>query len=181
MYTKIILTILTFALLIIGCSSQDEVLSKQRFEIDWDALQLTPRPSENLCVEISPEELNWDKLKQDFPYGLFGGIYPADSSHLQKLADGTLWVNANEPLSFQLRLWYPPGNDKAANLRFFVLLDEHQLDKALPEPGIYNDINLESGDDIALNLTLPPLESGIHDLIGVAIPYYQDYPNEHGT
>src|SRR5215210_1427907 len=83
MYTKIILTILTFALLIIGCSSQEEVLSKQRFEIDWDALQLTPRPSENLCVEISPEELNWDKLKQDFPYGLFGGIYPADSSHLQ--------------------------------------------------------------------------------------------------
>jgi hypothetical protein len=107
-----------------------------------------------------------------FSYGLFGGIYPEDTSNLQKLADGTLWVNANTPLSFKLRLWYPPGNDQAANLRFFVLLDEHQLDNALPEPGSYNDINLESGDDIALNLTLPPLESGIHDLIGIAIPYY---------
>jgi hypothetical protein len=180
MYTKTIYIILSFTLLTIGCSSQREISSQELSEIDWDHLQLTPRTSENLCMEISPEELNWDRLKQDFPYGLFGGIYPENTSNLEKLADGTLWVNANQQLSLKLRFWYPMGNDRSANLRFFVLLDERQLDKALPEPGVYNEINLERGDDIALELTIPPLENGIHDLIAIGIPYPQDYPNEHG-
>lgn len=180
MYKKIVCAILTFGLLISGCSSQKEINSYEQSEIDWNDLQLAPRTIENLCTKISPEELNWDRLKQDFPYGLFGGIYPETTSTLVKLADGTLWVNAKEQLSLKLRFWYPTGNDFSANLRFFVLLNEHQLDNALPKPGMYNDINLERGDDIALDLRIPPLENGTHDLIVIGIPYPQDYPDELG-
>ncbi len=131
-------------------------------------------------MEISPEELDWERLKQDFTYGLFGGIYPEDTSNLDKLAEGTLWVNANEQQSFRWRFWYPEGNDRSANLRLFVLLDERQLNDALPNSGIYNDINLDRGDDISLKVIIPPLDPGIHDIIAIGVPYLEEYPNEYG-
>ena len=180
MNTKTLYAILTFILFTASCSPQKTPHSQELSTIGWDDLQLTPRTNGNLCVEISPEELDWERLKQDFTYGLFGGIYPEDTSNLDKLAEGTLWVNANEQQSFRWRFWYPEGNDRSANLRLFVLLDERQLNEALPNSGIYNDINLDRGDDIFLKVIIPPLDPGIHDIIAIGVPYLEEYPNEYG-
>lgn len=180
MRIRIIFAILALILFTTSCSSESEPDSQEPSVIGWDDLQVTPKTNNNLCTDIPPEELMWERLKQDFTSGLFGGIYPEDTSNLDKLADATLWVTANEQQSLRWRFWYPEGNDRSANLRLFVLLDEHQLNSVFPEPGFYNDINLERGDDIALNITIPPLEPGVHDLIAIGLPYSQDYPNEYG-
>ena len=181
MSKKTIYIALAVIFLATSCSPNNGSRSVESSTISWEDLQITPKSNENLCSDIPPEDLNWENSKRDFTSGLFGGIYPDDLSNLDKLSDSTLWVKANEHILMKWRFWYPPNNEQPANLRLFILLDEHQLENALPEPGAYNDINLQKGDDISLNVTLPPLAPGVHDIIAIGVPYPQEYPNEHGV
>jgi len=173
--------VILFAIFQISCSASNLDASKKSSQITWNDLQITAKDNNNLCTTISLDnEQDWERSKQDFNYGLLGEIRPKHISDTNKVADRTAWINANEQQSLTWRFWYPEGNDRSVNLRLFVLLDEHQLSNALPSSGIYNDIVLERGDDISLDVIIPPLESGIHDVIAIAVPYPEEYPNEYG-
>lgn len=170
--------VFVIALVNVGCSFQSIPASS---DISWKQLQITPGPIKNLCSNIFSQDLDWGKLKNDFTYGLIEGLYPQKGSETEKLSHGTIWVDNNEELIFKWKFWYPEGNDKPVALRLFVLLDEQQLNDALPQPGAYNDIKLERGDDLSIELKIPPLDPGIHDLIAIGIPYPQSEPNAYGT
>lgn len=180
MISKIIHVILAWVWLLTSCSSQAN--SQEPSLVSWDELQVAPKPSENLCAKMNPEDLNWEQFKQDFPsYGLFNAIEPEERPNRENLAIGTQWVNAGETRVLNWRFWYPEGNESPATLRLFVLLDERQLDNALPEPGKYSDINLEPGDEKSVKVTIPPLSTGVHDVIAVGIPYPENEPDEYGS
>ncbi len=181
MRSKIIYAILFYSLLVTNCSSQKELINQEASVIRWDDLQISSKTNDEMCAKISPEELDdWENIKQNFTSGLVVGFLPEDLSTPHQIANETYWVNSNEQLLFDWRFWYPEGNEKPATLRLFVLLDERQLENALPESGLYNDINLERGDDLSTKVIIPPLESGIHDLIVIGIPYPQNDPDVYG-
>ncbi|WKZ43142.1 MAG: hypothetical protein QY302_13655 [Anaerolineales bacterium] len=179
---RIIQTSLGFILLAASCVSHNDSPNQEPTRIDWDDLQIPPKPIEDLCSAVTREEIDtWENVKNDFTYGLAGGFLPEDLSIPKKMAYDTYWVNSDEQLTFDWLFWYPEGNDESATLRLFVLLDEQQLDKALPEPGAFNDINLEKGDDKSIKVVVPPLSAGVHDLIAVGIPYPENEPDEYGS
>jgi hypothetical protein len=179
---RIIILILIFNLLATNCSLQKDAVTQEPTVIDWKDLQIGPITSEDVCAKISPDEIDdFENIKKDFTYGLAVGFFPEDLSTPSKIAHETYWVNANQQLLFNWLFWYPEGNEEPANLRLFVLLDENQLNNALPERGIYNDINLEKGDDKSIKVTIPPLSAGVHDVIAVGIPYPQNEPDEYGS
>ena len=180
MHLRILYPILVLGMLVTSCSSQ--LNNQESSVIDWKNLQIDPNTSEGVCTEISSEGVDtWESTKQDFTSGLAVGFLPEDLSKPNKIARETYWVNANQHLLFNWLFWYPEGNEEPGNLRLFVLLNENQLNNALPEPGIYNDINLEKGDDKSVKVTIPPLSAGVHDVIAVGIPYPQNEPDEYGS
>jgi hypothetical protein len=182
MPSRIILVIVFFSFLIANCTLQEAARVQVSTRIDWTDLQVTASSNTNLCAEILPEELDTGEgIKRDFTSGLAIGFLPQSLSMPHKIAYDTYWVNGNEPLSFQWLFWYPMGNTEPMDLRLFILLDEKQLTNALPQPGSYNDLQLNRGDDITLPVTIPPLASGIHDIIAVAIALPENGPDPYGT
>jgi hypothetical protein len=181
-YPRILYATLLFSLVTASCSSQNDLLNQGSSVINWENLQIASKTNDDLCAEISPDEIDdWENIKRDFTSGLAVGFIPEDLSIPRKIAHETYWVNSNEQLSFDWLFWYPDGNKTSATLRLFALLDERQLEGALPESGFYNDINLERGTDLSIKVKIPPLEPGVHDFIVVAIPYPENDPNVYGT
>lgn len=171
----------SLALLIASCSLQQDTQNQQSRQISWGDLQITPRSGNNWCAEIRPEEIDdWENIKEDFTQGLAVGFVPEKLSIAYKMGYETYWVNPGNDLSFNWLFWYPHENQEPATLRLFLLLDEHQLINALPQPGAYNDIVMEGGDDVLVNVKIPPLSSGIHDLIAIGVPYPQNDPDVYG-
>jgi len=169
-------------LLVTSCMPNPVQVIQAPSLIGWEDLQVASESINDLCPAITPEEIDtWENVKNDFTYGLAGGFLPQDLSVPLKIAHETYWINPNEQLLFDWLFWYPQGNEEPATLRLFVLLDELQLDNALPKSGIYNDINLEKGDDKSIKVTIPPLSVGVHDLIVVGIPYPENEPDEYGS
>lgn len=178
-----IYTILVLSLFVTSCSLQQEPITQVSSKITWDNLQIAPRTNENLCPELSYEglDINDEQTKQGFTYGLVERILPAELSASDKIAFRTFWVNANEQLILNWHFWYPEGNEGPLDLRLFILLDEQQLPNVLPQPGIYNDVRLEKGDDVTIQLTIPALTAGVHDVVAIAIPSPENEPDEYGT
>jgi hypothetical protein len=177
MYLRTIFVILISSLLTTSCFSQKQEPSL----IDWKNLQIPIKTDDNLCVETLPEELDTGEgIKQDFTAGLAIGFLPTNLSAPHKIAYDTYWVNADEKLSFNWLFWYPKGNEGPLNLRLFVLLDDQQLVNVLPQPGSYNDLQLNKGDDITLQVAIPPLAAGVHDVIAIAIASPQNDPDVYG-
>lgn len=169
------------SLLVASCLLQQDVQNQQSRQLNWSNLQITPRPNDSLCVEMLPEEIDgWENIKQDFTQGLSVGFIPENFSIIYKMSYETYWVNPSDDLLFNWLFWYPSGNKESATMRLFILLDEHQLSNALPQPGTYNDIILEPGDDLLVKTRIPPLSPGIHDLIAIGIPYPQSDPDVYG-
>jgi hypothetical protein len=166
--------------IVTSCSSQTRS-DGQPSSIHWEDLQVTPQPNGGLCPDISArQEPSWEEAKREAEYGIFSGIYPADETQTRKIGDSTFSVEANKSQMMHLRLWYPEGNERSANLRMFSLLDDRQLTDAINAQGSYYDIELEKGSDTLIPLKIPPLAPGVHDVITIAIPYPQEYPNPEG-
>lgn len=185
MRQHMIIFIMFLSLLIANCSTSESAKPVEPAAlsvISWNDLLLEPRTNDTLCKLTQPEENGWENMKRDFSKtGLASGFLPADFSALQQIADGTYWVNSNEPIVFDLLFWYPEGNETPATLRLFVLMDEHQLENALPELGFYNDIDLERGNDMSIKVRIPPLKPGVHDVIVIGIPYPENNPDVYGS
>lgn len=180
--TRIILVILIFNFLAANCSSKKVVATQEPTWIDWESLQIAPKAKDNSCREITPKELETagNETKQDFTSGLAFGFFPKDLSQPHKIAYDTYWVDSNEQLVLNWIFWYPKGNAGPLDLRLFILLDEHQLTTAFPQLGGYNDLYLSRGDDLTLEVTIPPLTAGVHDVVAIAVPYFQNDPDQYG-
>jgi hypothetical protein len=166
-----------------GCSSQTEPTSHEPATIEWDNLQIDPGTINSVCTEKSFEDLDpaGEQIKQDFTNGLAFTFIPQNASTANKISLETFWVNANKQSTLNLLFWYPEGNEGGLNLRFFVLLNERQLDNALPDSVIFSDINLQPGDEKSIQITIPPLSPGVHDVIAVAFPFDRNIPDVYGT
>ncbi|GAB4460204.1 MAG: hypothetical protein OHK0041_24540 [Anaerolineales bacterium] len=145
-------------------------------------MQINPGTINIVCTEKSFEDLDPDgeQAKQSFTYGLAVGFIPQNASTVNKISIETFWVNANKQSTLNLLFWYPEGNEEELNLRLFVLLDERQLDNALPDSVIFSDINLQPGDYKSIPITIPPISPGAHDVIVVAIPSPENDPDVYG-
>lgn len=163
---------------LVSCSPMIKPGVHSLSEINWGNLQVTPPSNGTLCV--AAENLSWDQVKQDFTYGLLGSLYPNDISETREIGNGTFSMDADKPLNFSLRLWYPEGNDRSLSMRMFALLDEEQLNDIFVHGEPQNNIILDRGSDTSIPLKVPPLSVGVHDLIVVAVPYPEDYPNPEG-
>jgi len=173
--------ILFLSLFIANCSQQKELITEPAV-INWNDLLLKPKTDNDLCKLMQPKEIDdWENIKRDFTTGLVVGFLPEHLSLPRRIAHETYWVNSKVQLSFNWLFWYPEGNETPATLRLFVLMDEHQLDNALPESGFYNDINLKPGDDISIKVRIPPLDPGVHDVIVIGIPYPENSPDLYGS
>jgi hypothetical protein len=177
----IIYVLLACSLLFSGCSSPTEPTTHEPATIGWDNLQIAPGTIENLCVEKSFGDLDptGEQIKQDFSDGLAVGFIPQSASTVNKISLETYWVNADKQSTFNLLLLYPNGNEGALSLRLFVLLDEHQLNNALPTSVISSDINLHPGDEKSIPIAIPSLAPGVHDVLVVGIPLVND-PDAYG-
>lgn len=181
MSAKITRILLLSILFVTSCSSQNKPVSRQF--IDWGNLQITPRPEDDWCTEIFPEQLDYtgEEIKRDFSYGLAQSLFPKDIFAPRKIAAGTYWINENEPLTVNWLFWYPAGNKDPINLRIFILLDEQQLTNALPQSGSYNDLHFEKGTSATIQVRIPPLPAGVHEVTAVAVPSPENDPDEYGT
>jgi hypothetical protein len=108
------------------------------------------------------------------------GFFPKDFSEPRKIAYDTYWVDSNQQLLLDWVFWYPKGNEEPISLRLFILLDEQQVMNVLPQSGGYNDLHLNPGDDITLQVKLPPLTAGVHDVIAIAVPFSTNDPDQYG-
>lgn len=174
--------LLVGSLLLSNCLSQNEHIAQEPVTIGWANLQIAPKTNNNFCTELSFDDLDpaGEQVKRDFTHGLAVGFIPNDSSTANKISLETYWVSVNKQLTFNLLFWYPKGNEGTLSLRLFTLLDEQPLTDALPQPGSYNDLHLNRGDYITIQVTIPPLDSGIHDVIVVAVASPENDPDVYG-
>ena len=178
--TRMIFIMMMLGVLVTNCSPYQE--SNGATVIEWKHLQIAPKTNDDLCAEILPEEMDTgSEIKQDFASGFVVGFFPKDLSKPHKIAFDTYWVNSNEELLFDWIFWYPEANEVPLNLRLFLLLDEQQLTSALPNPGSYNDLQLDPGDDVTIQVPIPPLTPGVHDVVAMAMPVPQTDPEASGT
>lgn len=175
----------SFLILILFFSSCSSKTESFRYDsVNWQNLQLTAKPVDDLCPEISPQQLDLtgEEVKHDFSYGLAQALYPKDLANVHKIAGGTYWVGAGDQLNVNWLFWYPKGNKEPIDLRLFVLFNEQQLTNALPQPGRYNDLHLERGEQITtIPIRLPFLAPGVHTIVAIAISSPQNDPDEYGT
>jgi hypothetical protein len=184
MSTKDLKVIYAIVMLVLAsCSAQRRLPSQEGLTVDWEKLQITPMPDDELCTEILPEDLDYtgEEIKRDFSYGVMQGLFPEGIFRPYKIAGGTYWIDANAPLTLNWIFVYPAGNTGPLDLRIFVLRDEAQLTNALPQPGSYNDLHLEKGDTVTIKVKIPPLPAGVHEVHAVALPLPQNDPDEYGT
>jgi hypothetical protein len=164
-----------------GCSSQTEPTTHEPATIGWNNLQIDPDAINNHCTEMSFEDLDptGGQIKQDFSVGLGVGFIPQSASTANKISLETYWVNADKQSTFNLLFLYPNGNEEAFSLRLFVLLDDRQLNNALPNSVMWSDIHLQPGDEKSIPIVIPSLAPGVHDVLVVGIPLVND-PDVYG-
>lgn len=147
----------------------DSVIAQEEFrlEISESTLGVTPQPSGNLCQPV-PNDHPWpDDPFADAPInkGLGWQMSQYDMPSAVIIGNLTYQVDANTPMVATFHLAYHPGNEGEVTLRYFVILDEQQIPAFEEKPFLYRDVTLQPGDQATLDLQIPPLEEGIHDLI----------------
>ncbi len=81
------------------------------------------------------------------------------------------WKELDVPIQGTFHLFYPstPENNHPVNLRYMVIFNEQQTAVFDDESDLYHDLTLQPGEEATLSLHLPPLHSGIYDLIVLGI------------
>lgn len=160
-----------------GCSVAKPVNNHSSL-ISWNDLQVTPSVGETLCWDISlfGDKPSWEQVKRDFRAGLVMKLEIPDA---KEIGYQTYEIPSVMPLVAELHFWYGEENSRQANIRLFTLLDEQQVD-VFTSKQFYYDVTIPIGSEVIVPLQIPPLSSGIHDLVIVGIPYVDEYPNPEG-
>jgi hypothetical protein len=153
--------------------------------IPWDDLMATYQSGDSLCWDDALyEHVSWEQTKRNFTYGLVTRLgvtdIKLDVTDKKQLGFNTYEVPSGAPFEAEFRLWYGPENERPAEIRFFSLLDEQQLD-IFPGNQYYYDLTIPAGSEMSIPLAIPSLSSGIHDLVILGIAYPDEYPVPEGS
>lgn len=146
--------------------------------ITWSDLKVTPSVNGTFCWDVSllGDKLTWEQVKRDFGTGL---VMKLDIPDAREIGYQTYEIPSGLPLEAELYVWYGEKNSKYADVRFLILLDEQQLD-AFASSREYYDAMFSPGSEMKIPIKIPPISSGVHDLVIIGIPYLNEYPNPEG-
>ncbi len=173
---KYVIVICSLALMV-GCTSPtitpsptaEAVYSTQNIH---QSLSITPQPNNQLCwYDENTFVDNWDEFinSRVFNDGLaFGLNFP----NIEQIGFHTYRVTPNEPIQATYRGFYHSESDPESVLpiRYIALLNEQQLTS--PFDGVdtpYTDIVFNYHQTETFDMTLPPLEEGIHELVVIGV------------
>jgi len=122
-------------------------------------------PNEVIETPILPEEL---LANPPMDSGIGTGFGARDIPGAVALGNNTFQIPPDRRIEASYHLIYPETriNSFPLPLRIYVLLDEQVVENAFQDSsGDFYDITLEPGTVTTLTLNIPPLASGVHDLI----------------
>jgi hypothetical protein len=156
-------SILLFALLImdarIGSNFQETV----------DISQVTPLPDGQLCWDQTQahDALSWEELVANPPFdsGLGFGVGKDDIPNATMIGSQTFQLAPDTPHNINFRLFYPhtEKNNEPITLHFIIIVNETQLLDAIDEKE--RSTTLQPGDEAVLDIKLPPLTAGYHEIV----------------
>ncbi len=151
----------------------------------WQDMTSSTSQNKPFCKDDpSQYPKTWDEIVSAPPPIQSGVGIGALDGDFTGLAFSTYKVRSHHVLTGRLHLWYPNTNEnnRALHMRFLVLLDEQQLSNAINDSlAAFYDLVVHPGDQLALKLTLPPLDIGVHDLNILAFHNIDDVPNDIGS
>lgn len=149
-----------------------------------NAIPITPQPDQQTCWnqgEIQAPDETFEEFIAGVGQG--HGIY---TNFGPSRSEGTLigwWtyhVNPNEEIELLLQLYSPEADPQ--HVRYLLLLDEQPLTDFVSDlDAPFLDVILEQNTLESFNLTLPPLNEGIHEVILVGIEDIETPPDATGT
>lgn len=132
------------------------------------ALGITPRAGDALCPSAPDlRTFSWEDAVANPPVstGLGYAMMEDDLSGAVAIGESTYLIEPDTEIHGTLHLFYLPANSHSIDLRYMVILNEQQIAAFEDESSIYQDITLQPGEQSTIDLALPPLPPGIHDLI----------------
>jgi hypothetical protein len=166
---------LSTLLLLLTIGSQF-VYNQQAFGFNDSALASFDT-SDPLCAnDVDAEPNATEETFEDFiaSVGQGNGWYFAIEPvfpEVTEIGDGTYRIPADAPVDVSVSIFSPEAN--GGELRYLFLLDEQLLQPA-------QEVTVNSEDISTIDIQLPPLTEGVHDLIFVSIPNFGLQPNPSG-
>lgn len=139
--------------------------------------------SHNILPEYPDEDE--DQTLEEFAEEMgaqYGSVYEYEVVNAESLGDRTYQVEENSIVTIEFRLLNlgampGTGHSSEIKLRFLLLLDEQQINAATGEEGAsYRDILVETGEKEIVKFNIQGLSPGIHDLVMVMVPKYEEIP-----
>ena len=133
-------------------------------------LNITPQPGTALCPVLEDlQDYSVDDMFDVAPIsgGLGYGMTATDITGAETVGINTFRVTPANPITGVFHLYYPdtPENADPVDLLYIVILNEQQITAFGDETSTSQDIHLRPGERTNLDLHIPPLDPGIHDLI----------------
>lgn len=181
MFRERILALCLFTLLgsmlVVGCESPTttqitEISDVNSIQDIHQSLSITPQPNNQLCWYNENTFVdNWDEFinTRIFNDGLAFGLVIKSG---KQIGNHTYQITPNTPTSLTYRGYYHSATDTSATLpvRYIVLLDEQQLTNPFNNVDTpYLDMIFDYHQTETFDMTIPPLEEGIHELIVIGV------------
>lgn len=179
MFTKLTakVFILLCGLVMVGCTSPtitpsptiEAIYSTQNIH---QSLSITPQPNNQLCwYDENAFVDNWDEFinSRVFNEGLASGLNFPD---IEQIGFHTYRVAPNEPIQATYKGFYHSESDPKSVLpiRYIALLNEQQLTNSFNAVNTpYIDMVFDYHQTETFDMTIPPLEEGIHELVVIGI------------
>jgi hypothetical protein len=136
-------------------------------------LGITPQPDDLLCPHhpLLEEKSTFEEFIAQAPTASgFGYAVNYDEiPQLTTIGVNTYRVEANTAFTITLSVYYGAGasDPQEVNIRYILLINGQQ--HPIRDENPYEYITLSSGQPIALPITIPPLETGTHDIILIGL------------
>ncbi|PJF30166.1 MAG: hypothetical protein CUN52_04685 [Phototrophicales bacterium] len=164
-------------MLVVGCESPTttqitEISDVNSIQDIHQSLSITPQPNNQLCWYNENTFVdNWDEFinTRIFNDGLAFGLVIKSG---KQIGNHTYQITPNTPTSLTYRGYYHSATDTSATLpvRYIVLLDEQQLTNPFNNVDTpYLDMIFDYHQTETFDMTIPPLEEGIHELIVIGV------------
>lgn len=138
----------------------------------YQSLSITPQPNNQLCwYDENTSSDNWDEFITNpmFDEGLAFGVIVNGGD---PIGIETYMIESNIPTQITYRGYYhsTSNTNAVAPVRYIVLLNEQQLTNAFNDVDTsYLDMIFDYHQTETFDMTIPPLEEGIHELVIMGI------------
>ncbi len=180
------------AMALSSCNAPSTLARSPEISLEFSTpyFPITPQPDGQLCWQdkVHPERLEqtWEEFTREIPIvgGLAQGFNADDIHQGYPLGNFTFQVEPFEEIQIDFHTWFPADevNTDDVPVRILVLLDEKQMVDVMnisPNP-YYYDFILHPDDNIEIQINLPPLKPGVHDLVILTLALVDDEPDSVG-